>query len=198
MAHGVHPILPFDITECTYLALEQPFGMTTEALVALRAHQLMKRPKDIEDMRERVTQSRERFLEQFERRYEGRIVDFDFQPGSLVLIRNSRVEESLNRKTKPRYFCLVVVVRKTPGTSYVVAELDGSTAQLRVADFRLIPYFSRSKTKVLLPLSVSEEEDGSIEDPADVHFFSMLRAEDWEYSYVSVPSSNDSSDSDLS
>ena len=50
MAHSVHPLLPFNISEATYLAPPQDLGMLTEELVALRAQQLAKRPEDIKRM----------------------------------------------------------------------------------------------------------------------------------------------------
>jgi len=61
----------------------------------------MKRPKDLEQMRKTVAASRKRSLEQFSRRHAARIINFDFKPGALVLVRNSRIEDSLNHKTKP-------------------------------------------------------------------------------------------------
>ena len=72
-----------------------------------------------------------------------RIKDFDFKQGDLVLLRNSRIEESLNQKTKPRYTGPMLVVRKKKNTSYVVAELDGAQSQQHVAGFRLVPYSPR-------------------------------------------------------
>lgn len=188
MAHGVHPLLPFDIQEATYLAPTQDFGISTEELVALRARQLAKRPDDIAFMRETVTASRTRNLERFEKRHKDRIIDFDFQPGALVLVRNSHVEESLNRKTKPRYLGPMVVVRKTVGTSYIVAELDGAQSQLRVAGFRLIPYFPRTHTDVPLIPSLPDAEDTTEDDPADVQLLSSLRPEQRTYSSIPPPS----------
>ena len=132
MAHGVHPVLPFDITKASYLSPDQDFGITTEDLVSLRAIQLSKRPSDLQRMQSLVTKYRQKAMERFEQSHKSRIVDFDFQPGSLVLVRNSRIEDSLDRKSKPRYLGPMVVVRKTVGTSYIVAELDGAQSQLRV------------------------------------------------------------------
>ena len=54
MVHGVHPLLPFDITEATYLAPTQDFGMSTEDLIALRAQQLAKRPEEIAQKQDTV------------------------------------------------------------------------------------------------------------------------------------------------
>ncbi|KIJ11569.1 hypothetical protein PAXINDRAFT_26204, partial [Paxillus involutus ATCC 200175] len=66
-----------------------------------------------------------------------------FSPGSLVLVRNSRVKKELNRKTKPQYTGPMVVLRRTTGGSYLLAKLDGSVSKLRFAAFRLLPYHPR-------------------------------------------------------
>ncbi|KAF9553055.1 hypothetical protein CPC08DRAFT_621686, partial [Agrocybe pediades] len=71
------------------------------------------------------------------------IHDFDFKPGALVLVRNSRFDKGLQNKTKPRYLGPMLVVRRTSGGSYILSELDGSISKLRFAAFRLIPYFPR-------------------------------------------------------
>jgi len=185
MAHGTHPLLPFDILEATYLAPAQDFGISTEELVATRTRQLAKRPEDLERMRETVTLSRRKNLERFEKQHGSRIVDFNFQPGALVLVRNSRVEESLNRKTKPRYLGPMVVVRKTVGTSYVVRELDGSESRLRVAGFRLIPYFPRARA--IAPVPETPDVDDSMDDPEDVRYLASLSPDSRQYELASAP-----------
>ena len=187
MAHGVHPILPFDIIESTYLSPPQDSGMTTEDLIALRACQLEKRPEQLEEMRAVVTKSRVRNLEQFEKKHLSRIVDFDFKPGALVLVRNTRVEDSLNRKTKPRYLGPMVVVRKTPGTSYIVAELDGSQSNVRVAGFRLIPYFPRTTGSYPVAEEFDGNNDKSWDDPEDVRYLSSLPEHERSYSFIPSP-----------
>lgn len=187
MVHGVHPLLPFDILEATYLSPKQDFGMSTEALVALRAQQLAKRPEDIAAMRETVTRARRKNLEQFERRHASRIIDFDFKPGALVLVRNSRIEESLNRKTKPRYIGPMVVVRKTIGSSYVVAELDGTQSQLRVAGFRLIPYFPRTNSSIPVVTGLDKADDGTEDDPEDVQHLASLSPQARSYRIMAPP-----------
>ena len=188
MVHGVHPLLPFDITEATYLAPAQDYGVTTEELIATQAQQLAKRPEDLAKMRETVSESRQKNLERFEKRHESRIIDFDFQPGALVLVRNTRVEESLNRKTKPRYLGPMAVVRKTAGTSYIVTELDGSESQLRVAGFRLIPYFPRTSTLANVPTVSDDEDDLTAEDPEDAHYLASLSPKSRSYHVLSPPS----------
>ena len=141
MAHGVHPLLPFDIIEATYLAPKQDFGISTEELIMIHTCQLEKHPEDIENMRETVTNYCRKALEHFKRDHMAHIKDFNFKKGNLVLLRNSRIEESLNQKTKPHYIGPMLIVYKKRNTSYVIAELDGAQSQQHIAGFHLIPYY---------------------------------------------------------
>ena len=93
----------------------------------------------------------------FEEKYRHTIKDFNFQPGDLVLVRNSKIETEASRKAKPRYTGPMAVVRKTIGGSYVLAELDGALSALRYAAFRLVPYHARTKLSVPITRIVEEE-----------------------------------------
>ena len=110
MAHGVEPILPFDLTEVTFLVLVDLSEMSTTALVAHRVRQLQKCPVDLALIHERVVQARYASAKQFTERYCHMIKDFNFEPGAFVLVRNSRVERELDQKTKPRYLGPMVVI----------------------------------------------------------------------------------------
>ena len=120
-------------------------------------------------MQETVTATHRKNLKRFEEQHRRRIVNFNHQPGALVLVRNSRVEDALNCKTLPRYYGPVVIVRKTQGSSYVVAELDGAQSEQHIAGFRLIPYLPRVATDIPIISNVPEEEQIETEsDPEDV------------------------------
>ena len=159
MVHGVEPLFPFDLAEATYLTPSIDAPMTTEELIARRAIQLQKRPAELERIARLVTDARHAYAKHFEEVNKALIKDHDFTPGSLVLLRNTRVKMELNRKTKPRYLGPYVIIRRTQGGSYVVSELDGSISKIRVAAFRLIPYFPRSDPTESISKLLKEAEN---------------------------------------
>ncbi|KDQ56493.1 hypothetical protein JAAARDRAFT_195123 [Jaapia argillacea MUCL 33604] len=115
LAHGVEPILLFDLAEATYMLLDIEETLSMTDLITLRARQLQKREEDLAS-------------------------DYDFKLGSLVLVRNTGIEKDLNRKTKPQYLGPMKVVERRRGSAYIVVEMDGSISKLPVAAFQIIPY----------------------------------------------------------
>ena len=160
LLYGVEPVLPFDLTEATFLVEGFRKGMTSEDLLALRVRQLLKKDEDLAHAAKVLQQSRLQSKEEFERRYACRIKKSVFHPGDLVLIRNTRIEKELNRKTKPRYLGPFEVVRQTKGGSYVVKEMDGSTRSQGVAAFRMLPYYPRDGS--VLPRAELDEVISSL------------------------------------
>jgi hypothetical protein len=100
IAHGVEPLLPFDLAEATYMVLPQSAMSTTE-LIALQAHQLQKQPEDLNTIQDHVIKAHFTSICQFKKKYANTIHTYQFAPGDLVLVRNSCVEASLDQKTKP-------------------------------------------------------------------------------------------------
>jgi transposase InsO family protein len=169
LLYGVDPVLPLDLFEATYLVSGFKKNITTEELLALRIRQLAKHDSDIKQAAETLHQSRLQSKLEFERRYQHRLWTGEHQPGDLVLVRNSRVEKELDRKTKPRYLGPFEVVRRTAGGSYVLKELDGTISKRGVAAFRLLPYHARDG-KPLPPdkLPLDEFDVASDDDSMDV------------------------------
>ena len=143
LAHGTEPLLPFDLAEATYLAPRMDSLMSTEDLIAQRARMLQKRPQDLLRVREQVLKSRWEAVKQLEKGLKHKLHDFDFKPGTLVLVRNAKFDKTLSDKTKPRYFGPMVVIKRTTRGSYILGELDGALSKLRFAAFRLLPYQPR-------------------------------------------------------
>lgn len=182
MAHGVEPLLPFDLAEATFLAPDMNKPHTSEQLILIRARQLMKRDEDLAKIRERVLKARFASIAQFEKRYANTIVDYDFKPGALVLVRNITAEKDLGGKVRPRYLGPMVVIRRTEGGSYRLAGLDGAVSRLRYAAFRLIPYHCRIPTSIpvteLLDPSAEEKMEGFEEDERAVEMEEEVLAEE--------------------
>ena len=140
---GCHPVLPLDLVETTWLVEYPGQVISTAELVGLRARALAKHRKHIGEMRERVTKEKLRALQRYERVHKATIKDYKFQPGDLVVIRNTRIEKSLNKKAKLRYLGPMIVVRRTKGGSYLLCEMNGAMWHGRVAAFRVLPYMPR-------------------------------------------------------
>jgi transposase InsO family protein len=143
MLHGTDPLLPFDLTESTFLVTGFEPGMSTSELLALRIRQLSKLPDDIAQAAEVLKKARFASKAQFEQRFRKRLSRQEYKPGELVLVRNTAIEMSHDRKHKPRYLGPYQVVRQTRGKNYILQELDGAQHHPSYAAFRLLPYITR-------------------------------------------------------
>ena len=144
LLHATDPLLPFDLTEATFLVEGFHSGMSTSELLALRIQQLSKHENDIHKASETLRKSRFQSKAQFEKRFHKKLQKELYKAGELVLVRNNRVEMELNRKTKPRYLGPFEVVRKNKGGAYKLKELDGTMMAGNTAAYRLLPYISRN------------------------------------------------------
>jgi hypothetical protein len=170
IAHGVEPILPFDITMATFLVPNLTKPLATADLLAIRARQLQQRGDDLAAIQDHIYKARLSSVRQFEKQFEKTIREASFRPGTLVLVRNSTIESDLGRKTKPRYFGPMVVIRQTRGGSYRLAELDGTVSKLRYAQFRLVPYLARSRAFIPVTRILDREDLISIvQDTTEDH-----------------------------
>jgi hypothetical protein len=136
MAHGVKPLLPFDITEATFLLPDISKNLSTHELLAVRTQQLSKQDKDLTRIHERILASCYASVKDFECRFSNTIKDQSFRPGELVLVLNKKIEPSSNAKCKPRYFSPMVVVSCSRNGAYHLAEVDGSISRLKFVAFR--------------------------------------------------------------
>jgi hypothetical protein len=161
MVTGAHPTIPLDVTEATWLVELPDRVLTDDELIGYRARALAKHKTHIDEMRARVSEVKIKRLLKYEKDHKAVIKDYKFKLGDLILVRNTAIEKSLDKKMKARYLGPMVVIRRTKGGSYVVAELNGALWQQKVGVFRCVPYFARKSIElpdnVLEWLEISEE-----------------------------------------
>ena len=136
MVHGVKPLFPFDLSKVMFLVpVPDTDNITTPILITWWACQLQKHWEDIDTICERVLLSQFASLRHFEQQFKNQICQQDFSHGNLVLVCNSRIEKELNQKMKPCYLGSMVVLHRTTGGLYLLAELDSAISRLQYAAF---------------------------------------------------------------
>lgn len=164
LLHGQHPLLPLDLCDMSFLVHGFTSGMSSEDLLALRIQQLERHDEDIAKAASVLREARFRSKAQFERRFEKQMRHKFYEPGDLVIVRNSKIDKSLNKKHKPRYLGPFEVDRRTQGGSYVLKELDGTFIRKGVAAFRLYPYIDRNSPIIE---KISPKDEAFIDTDSD-------------------------------
>ena len=172
---GTHPLLPLDIAKATYLLPPPDAPLSSTDPISRRAVALQKRRSHLAALTSDVYTTQIKAAICFEQEHAATIVEYNFKLGDLVLIRNTTIEKSLNRKMRARYLSPVIVISQNKGGAYIVSELDGSVFDHPIAAFRVIPYFARQCINIppldeLLDISarrLRELEDSTTADPDD-------------------------------
>jgi len=199
MVTGMHPILPLDAAEATWLARAPDGVMTFEEMIGSWARTLAKHRTHMKVMRDWIDREKLKRLEMYEKDFKAVIKDYRFEPGDLVLVRNTAIENSLDKKMKPRYMGPMIVARRNQRGSYTLAEMDGAVWHQKVARFRVVPYFARERIDIpegiLSILDCDEEVLCRIEaqDDPDVDL-----SRDYLMDGVALEDSDNSDDSDHS
>ena len=169
LLHGTHPLMPGDLADATFLVTDFKTGMTSAELIEARMRQLLRMPEDLERAQRILKQSRFRSKAAYEQKFARRIRLEPYEPGSLVLIRNNPIENSVSieRKTANRYMGPYEVERRTQGGSYILKELDGTILRHHVAAYRLIPYVCRQELNELAEEIGLEDNIESTQDSSD-------------------------------
>jgi hypothetical protein len=151
---GAHPVLPLDLEEATWLVEWPDTIISTDELVGLRAIALAKHTYHVNEMRDRVAEFKKTEAAKYAEKYKHVIKDYVFEPGDIVMIRNTSVEDSMNRRNKERWKGPLVVVRRTKGGSYIVCEMNGAVLQRKIGRFRVVPFAQRHK--IALPKKIEK------------------------------------------
>jgi hypothetical protein len=116
---GAHPILPFDIAKATYLQPPPTSVMSLTDLISRRAIALQKCSANVNTLYSKVYQAQLKAARRFEQQHLRTLKDFDFQHGSLVLLRNTQIEKS---KMHTRYIGPLIVVSCKYGGAYIYSQ----------------------------------------------------------------------------
>jgi hypothetical protein len=120
---------------------------------------VQKHESDLDTIKDQVVKARYKSIRDFEQCFRASIKSYEFEPGALVLVRNSKVEYELSKKTKLCYLGPMIVVRRMKGGSYMLAELDGAISKLRFASFRVIPYYLCSDERMSVTQMTGLDEE---------------------------------------
>ena len=171
MVTRAHLTIPLNIIEVTWLVKYLKRIVSTSELIGLRALALAKHVEHIEEMRQKVSRKKIWRTLQLESELQHKIKEFNLKLGSLVLVKNSAIELSADHKMKPRYLGLMVVIWCFRGGAFILAELDESVWQNKVAAFRVIPYLARKEIsynkEVKDLLDAPEESVKALEEKMD-------------------------------
>ena len=168
LLHGVHPMMPCDLADATFMVSEFKPGMTDVELLAARTQQLLRMPQDVDRAIKILKKARIRSKEIYETKFARRLQKDDYEPGALVLIRNNPIENSVSivRKTANRYMGPYRVIRRTQGRSYVLEEMNGNILRHSTAAFRLIAYIKREELDELVS-NLSTDTNGLTPEEED-------------------------------
>ncbi|KAG2086953.1 uncharacterized protein F5147DRAFT_748576 [Suillus discolor] len=119
MAPRKQPLLPLNLVEATFMLPEISALLSMSNLISSRTQQLQKQDNDLAIAHQHLLNS-----------------------------HLTSIEAASNAKCKPHYFEPMVVVSWSQGSSYRLAEVDGSLLKLKFAAFHLIPYHPHSRTSI--------------------------------------------------
>jgi len=137
---GTHPLIPLDITEATYLLPPPDSILSTTDLIAHHVITLQKHNSDLAHLHSIIYQARVKAAITFKKKHFHTIHDFDFKWNDLVLMQNTKIEYTLNKKMKPRYDGPFIVISRNCGGAYILCQLNGSVFHRPIAAFCLLPY----------------------------------------------------------
>ena len=86
MAYGIEPILPFNITQATFLVPDMVEPIITNDLIARHTRHLKKHPTDLATIWEQVLTSRLTSGSQFKKHFMHSLHNVDFAVGVLILV----------------------------------------------------------------------------------------------------------------
>jgi hypothetical protein len=79
-------------------------------------------------------------MHRFTLKHPTKIKNYKFTAGNLVLVQNTAIEKSLDRKMRPQYLGPYIVISRNTGGAYILTEIDDTVLKNTISTFRVIPY----------------------------------------------------------
>ncbi|KNZ73296.1 hypothetical protein J132_07837, partial [Termitomyces sp. J132] len=135
MTTGTHLFLPADIVEVTYLQPLPNLLLSTTDLIVHQAIDLQCHQEDLNHLHSKILSTCCLAAIHFKAEHAATIYDYNFRASDLILMRNTRIKVTHNKKMKPCYLGLLVVISHNHGSTYILCKLDGSVLHCPVAAF---------------------------------------------------------------
>ncbi|RDX42934.1 hypothetical protein OH76DRAFT_1298151, partial [Lentinus brumalis] len=113
----------------------------------LRTAQLARHEDDIACARSNLDASRQRAVDDFNRRHSDRLRAHEFSPGTWVLLHETWLDAQHGNKGALRWAGPYVVAQRYPNGSYRLRELDGSLMKSSAPASRLRLFFFRDSNQ---------------------------------------------------
>jgi hypothetical protein len=137
--HSLHPILPFNIDEATYLLPPPNKVLTTKDLIVCQARQLQHWLTNIDNLCKKVHQACLENMHCFALKHQTKIKNYKFTTGDLVLVCNMAIKKSLDHKMRPRYLGPYIVISCNTSSAYILTKLDSTILKNTIGAFCVIP-----------------------------------------------------------
>ena len=98
LLYGQHPILAFDIADHTWEVLDWHTVHSTKDLIAIRIQQILRRDKKLVEVHEQQRITRQRAVDDFNKKFEKVLVDNDFEVGTWVLVHETWLDTQQGNK----------------------------------------------------------------------------------------------------
>ena len=129
LLYGRHPILAFDVADCTWEVLDWHTVHSTEDLLAIHTQQILQRDKKLAEAHEHQQASRQRAVDDFNKLYSKSNPDNDFQVRTWVWLHETWLDEEKGNKDKPRWTGPFIIHQRIFHNNilrgYKLRELDG-------------------------------------------------------------------------
>lgn len=149
LLYGQEALLPFDMTDRSWLALDWHNVKSTEDLITLRTKQISRRDEHLGPATEETQRTRQQAIDNFMRKHTTRIASGDYEPGTWVLIHETWLDRQLGNKGALRFSGPYIIHCRHHHNNYRLRELDGSLIREAVPAARLKPFYCREEYQTM-------------------------------------------------